>query len=171
MRMTAKIPAISAITQAGVLVFVSVSISVCSLVFVLIFELSLTSDCAAVCVSLSDEVCTLFCLVLPVCRCVLVVLTGCCVPVLSGSLQVVSSTTSSTSVLVVPVSDDWNEVCVSVCNDVCCSMSFFCSFCSHRAVFSAFLTVLQFVNDRTISSIRTLLRLFNSTGKPAYVFA
>ena len=169
--MTAKIPAISAITQAGVLVFVSVSISVCSLVFVLIFELSLTSDCAAVCVSLSDEVCTLFCLVLPVCRCVFVVLTGCCVPVLSGSLQVVSSTTSSTSVLVVPVSDDRNEVCASVCKDVCCSRSFFCSVCCDRAVSVVFLTVLQLTANRAISSVRAIIDFLNSACEFAHIFA
>lgn len=168
--MTAKIPAISAITQAGVLVFVSVSISVCSLVFVLIFELSLTSDCAAVCVSLPDVVCTLFCLVLPVCRCVLVVLTGCCVPVLSGSLQVVSSTTSSTSVLVVPVSDDWNEVCASVCIDVCCSRSFFCSVCCDRAVSVVFLTVLQLTANRAISSVRAIIDFLNSACEFAHIF-
>ena len=168
--MTAKIPAISAITQAGVLVFVSVSISVCSLVFVLIFELSLTSDCAAVCVSLSDEVCTLFCLVLPVCRCVLVVLTGCCVPVLSGSLQVVSSTTSSTSVLVVLVSDDWNEVCASVCNDVCCSRSFFCSVSCDWAVSVVFLTVLQLTTNRAISSVRAIIDFLNSACEFAHIF-
>lgn len=168
--MTAKIPAISAITQAGVLVFVSVSISVCSLVFVLIFELSLTSDCAAVCVSLPDVVCTLFCLVLPVCRCVLVVLTGCCVPVLSGSLQIVSSTTSSTSVLVVLVSDDWNEVCASVCNDVCCSRSFFCSVSCDWAVSVVFLTVLQLTTNRAISSVRAIIDFLNSACEFAHIF-
>ncbi len=168
--MTAKIPAISVITQAGVLVFVSVSISVCSLVFVLIFELSLTSDCAAVCVSLPDVVCTLFCLALPVCRCVLVVLTGCCVPVLSGSLQVVSSTTSSTSVLVVLVSDDWNEVCASVCNDVCCSRSFFCSVSCDWAVSVVFLTVLQLTTNRAISSVRAIIDFLNSACEFAHIF-
>lgn len=168
--MTAKIPAISVITQAGVLVFVSVSISVCSLVFVLIFELSLTSDCAAVCVSLPDVVCTLFCLALPVCRCVLVVLTGCCVPVLSGLLQVVSSTTSSTSVLVVLVSDDWNEVCASVCNDVCCSRSFFCSVSCDWAVSVVFLTVLQLTTNRAISSVRAIIDFLNSACEFAHIF-
>ena len=157
-------------THAGVLVLVVVLLSVCSSVLVLVLVLSLTSDCVTACVSLPDVVCTLFCLVLPVWRCVLVVLTGCCVPVLSGSLHVVSSTTSSTSVFVVEVSEDWNEVCASVCVAVCWVRSLFCSVCCDRAVCVAVLTVLQLTANRASTSVRAIIDFFNSAVEPAYIF-
>ena len=170
MAMTAKMPMMIQITHAGVLVLVIVSLLVFSSVLVLIFELSFMSDFSAVCASLAVVVCMLFCLPLRVCRVVFVVLTGCCVPVPSGALHVVSSITSSTSVLAVLMSDDCCEVCTSVCNSVCCSKSFFWSVCTDSAVCVAVLVVLQLTPHRAVSSMRTIVDFLNSARELAHIF-
>ena len=156
--------------HAGVLVLVVVFVSVFSSVLVFVLVLSFISDCSAACVSLTLEVWTLFFLPVLVCRVVLVVLTGYCVPVLSGALHVVSSVVSSVSVSVVPVSDDWNELCTSVCEEVCCSMSFFCSVRCDIAACVEFLTVLQLTAHRAISSMRTIIDFLNSAVEPTHIF-
>ena len=110
------------------------------------------------------------------CRCAfvglfLVVLMGYCAPVLSGALHVVSSITSSTWVVVFPVSDDWHDSCTSVCDAVCWSRLFFWSVCTDSALFVAVLVVLQLTAHRAVSSMRAIVDFLNSACKFAHIFS
>ena len=166
----ASTPIIKTMIHAGVLVLVFVLFSFCSSKLVAVSDLSSTSVWVTLVVVLSSLVWILFCLSLCVCRVVLVVLTGYCLPVLSGWLHVVSSITSSILVVVLPVSDDCDEVCTSVCETVCCSRSFFCSVCTDSALFVAVLLVLQLTANRAISRVRAIVDFLNSACKFAQVF-
>lgn len=170
MTAAAMTPMMSAMSHAGVLVFVEVLLLVFSSCSAVTLELSFTSDRETALALVVFVVWTLLRLPVDVWRLVLVVLTGCCVPVLSGALHVVSSMTSSTSVSVVPVSDDCCVVWNCVSDAVCWVRSLFCSIRCDRAVCWAFLTVLQLTAHRAVSSMRTIVDFLNSACEFAHIF-
>ena len=167
----ASTPTINTMIHAGVLVFVVVCASCWSSIWVVVCDLSFVSDSVTVLVLFSWFVWILFCLSVCVCRVVLVVLMGYCAPVLSGALHVVSSITSSTWVVVFPVSDDWHDSCTSVCDAVCWSRLFFWSVCTDSALFVAVLVVLQLTAHRAVSSMRAIVDFLNSARKFAHIFS